>query len=39
VVKLLIDLIPEGTEVVFLGDGEFDGIALFSTGHIFSTIW
>ena len=31
VVKLLIDLIPEGTEVVFLGDGEFDGIALQET--------
>jgi hypothetical protein len=31
VVKLIIDLIPEGTEVVFLGDGEFDGIALQET--------
>src|ERR687894_1182922 len=27
-VKLVHDLIPEGTQVVFLGDGEFDGIDL-----------
>jgi Transposase DDE domain len=27
-VKLVSDLIPEGTRVVFLGDGEFDGIKL-----------
>ncbi len=27
-VKLIETLIPEGTEVVFLGDGEFDGIEL-----------
>ena len=30
-VDLVMDLIPEGTEVVFLGDGEFDGIALQET--------
>jgi Transposase DDE domain len=28
VVEVICDLIPEGTEVVFLGDGEFDGIGL-----------
>jgi hypothetical protein len=27
-VELVSDLIPEGTQVVFLGDGEFDGVAL-----------
>jgi hypothetical protein len=27
-VELVRDLIPEGTKVVFLGDGEFDGIGL-----------
>lgn len=31
VVELIIDLIPEDTEVVFLGDGEFDGIGLQET--------
>jgi hypothetical protein len=28
VVEVVRDLIPEGTQVVFLGDGEFDGIQL-----------
>ena len=27
-VSVVMDLIPDGTEVVFLGDGEFDGIGL-----------
>jgi hypothetical protein len=27
-VELVSDLIPEGTKVVFLGDGEFDGTTL-----------
>ena len=31
VVALLSQLIPEGTKVVFLGDGEFDGTDLQST--------
>jgi hypothetical protein len=30
-VELVSDLIPEGTQVVFLGDGEFDGIDLQAT--------
>ena len=30
-VTLLSTLIPEGTKVVFLGDGEFDGTALQAT--------
>ncbi len=30
-VELVRDLIPEGTRVVFLGDGEFDGIDLQAT--------
>jgi hypothetical protein len=30
-IKLIAELIPEGTEVVFLGDGEFDGIKLQGT--------
>lgn len=30
-VELVRDLIPEGTKVVFLGDGEFDGIGLQDT--------
>jgi hypothetical protein len=30
-VELVMELIPEGTKVVFLGDGEFDGIALQDT--------
>jgi hypothetical protein len=30
-VELVSDLIPEGTQVVFLGDGEFDGIHLQKT--------
>jgi Transposase DDE domain len=30
-VELVSDLIPEGTQVVFLGDGEFDGTALQDT--------
>ena len=30
-VELVIALIPEGTKVVFLGDGEFDGTALQQT--------
>ena len=30
-VDLVMDLIPEGTEVVFLGDGEFDGTGLQET--------
>ena len=33
VVALMITLIPEGTTVVFLGDGEFDGTALQATLH------
>jgi hypothetical protein len=32
-VELISDLIPEGTEVVFLGDGEFDGIGLQETNN------
>src|SRR5262245_12974234 len=31
VVELVRELIPEGTKVVFLGDGEFDGIKLQET--------
>lgn len=31
VINLIAELIPEGTEVVFLGDGEFDGIKLQRT--------
>jgi len=31
VVEVIRDLIPEGTEVVFLGDGEFDGVSLQET--------
>ena len=30
-VELVSTLIPEGTQVVFLGDGEFDGITLQKT--------
>lgn len=33
VVELLSQLSPEGTKVVFLGDGEFDGTDLQSTLH------
>src|SRR6266705_441019 len=32
-VELVSPLIPEGTKVVFLGDGEFDGIQLQETMH------
>jgi Transposase DDE domain len=32
-VELVRELIPEGTQVVFLGDGEFDGIKLQETMH------
>jgi Transposase DDE domain len=32
-VKLVLELLPEGTKVVFLGDGEFDGIKLQETMH------
>ena len=32
-VELVLELIPEGTKVVFLGDGEFDGIKLQETMH------
>ena len=32
-VALVLELIPEGTKVVFLGDGEFDGIKLQETMH------
>jgi len=32
-VELVSTLIPEGTQVVFLGDGEFDGIKLQETMH------
>ncbi len=32
-VELVSNLIPEGTKVVFLGDGEFDGIKLQETMH------
>jgi Transposase DDE domain len=32
-VELMREVIPEGTKVVFLGDGEFDGTALQSTLH------
>jgi Transposase DDE domain len=32
-VELVSALIPEGTKVVFLGDGEFDGIDLQKTMH------
>jgi hypothetical protein len=31
VVEVIRDLIPEGTQVVFLGDGEFDGVGLQKT--------
>ena len=30
-VELVREMIPEGTKVVFLGDGEFDGTALQAT--------
>jgi hypothetical protein len=33
VVELMREVIPEGTQVVFLGDGEFDGTALQATLH------
>ena len=33
VVALMREVIPEGTQVVFLGDGEFDGTALQATLH------
>ena len=33
VVELMRGVIPEGTQVVFLGDGEFDGTALQATLH------
>jgi Transposase DDE domain len=33
VVELVRELIPAGTKVVFLGDGEFDGIKLQETMH------
>src|SRR6516225_4736528 len=32
-VELVLELIPAGTKVVFLGDGEFDGTALQATLH------
>jgi hypothetical protein len=32
-VALVLELIPEGTKVVFLGDGEFDGIKRQETMH------
>src|SRR5256886_5947298 len=32
-VELVLELIPEGTKVGFLGDGEFDGIQLQETMH------
>ena len=32
-VELVLELIPERTKVVFLGDGEFDGIKLQETMH------
>ena len=32
-VELVREVIPEGTKVVFLGDGEFDGTALQATRH------
>jgi hypothetical protein len=32
-VELVREVIPEGTKVVFLGDGEFDGTALQATLH------
>jgi hypothetical protein len=32
-VELVLELLPEGTKVVFLGDGEFDGIKLQETMH------
>jgi len=32
-VELVLELIPAGTKVVFLGDGEFDGIQLQETMH------
>jgi hypothetical protein len=32
-VELVRELIPDGTHVVFLGDGEFDGTALQETMH------
>src|SRR6476660_4052358 len=32
-VELVCEVIPEGTKVVFLGDGEFDGTALQATLH------
>ena len=33
VVELIREVIPEGTQVVFVGDGEFDGTALQATLH------
>jgi len=33
VVALMREVIPEGAQVVFLGDGEFDGTALQATLH------
>ena len=33
VVEVIRELIPEGTGVVFLGDGEFDGVGLQETLH------
>jgi hypothetical protein len=32
-VELVLELIPAGTKVVFLGDGEFDGMKLQETMH------
>ena len=32
-VELIREVIPEGAQVVFVGDGEFDGIALQATLH------
>src|SRR5262245_65288015 len=33
VVELIREVIPEGTQVIFVGDGEFDGTALQATLH------
>ena len=33
-VELVLELIPAGTKVVFLGDGEFDGIQLQETMRV-----
>ncbi|MDM8542080.1 hypothetical protein QUF90_13415 [Desulfococcaceae bacterium HSG9] len=30
-IKRVAEMIPEGTDVIFSGDGEFDGIALLET--------